>query len=341
MRIKTSWVYNFKTEAKRVAYTLFFAQKSFYQKHGFLILPQNKKGLPHSVYLPALRFNRLPTLAQEIKKSDFLIPVQLSTKLKIFLVKELEKRGEIISEKWLTEIKQNWQKKEKKFFNTLSLLFPLPEKVNLTIIPTLYGTSYSFSPAKNKKGYGEFFVYLRSDQNEAGIAAAILLSLITGSHPNEQAGAFSPWEESQMIGDFLMTKTYFKKLFPDYQSTLTAIRKTWDFGQLIKKSKKHLNALGLTVPAPLSIKEKTIFINHQSTNIRLTYQENQILKALIQESPNLVNFEKIGDLLWKDESQFSLWAITKIIERIRKKLKKAGFLREVIYAQRGEGYCLR
>lgn len=66
------------------------------------------------------------------------------------------------------------------------------------------------------------------------------------------------------------------------------------------------------------------------------------MKEFLNRKNEVVNYYRIGEILWKDEfDKFSLWAISRLIFRIRYKLQKLGFNPNLLENVRGEGYRLR
>lgn len=75
--------------------------------------------------------------------------------------------------------------------------------------------------------------------------------------------------------------------------------------------------------------------------IRLTKKEKLVLEALYKSKGKLVTYDEIGEILWqKEEEKFSLWAISQLIRRLRKKLAFYYINPKAIRSQRGEGYIL-
>lgn len=75
--------------------------------------------------------------------------------------------------------------------------------------------------------------------------------------------------------------------------------------------------------------------------IRLTKNEKRVLVKLFKAKGELVTYDKIGEELWKeDPDKFSLWAISQIVRRLRKKLSFYSINPKIITSLRGEGYQL-
>lgn len=98
-----------------------------------------------------------------------------------------------------------------------------------------------------------------------------------------------------------------------------------------------------------SIKEQTghllMLRNNQfysnGNKVKLTKKEFLVLRLLYKSKRKIVSYDKIGEILWKDEpDKFSLWAISQIIRRLRDKLTNYFINPNVISSRRGEGYVL-
>ena len=74
----------------------------------------------------------------------------------------------------------------------------------------------------------------------------------------------------------------------------------------------------------------------------LTTQEKNILTQLEKNRNHITTFEEIGKAMWGNNwaKNYSLYAISKAIQRLRKKLHKNGFPTEVIHTERKKGYML-
>jgi len=102
--------------------------------------------------------------------------------------------------------------------------------------------------------------------------------------------------------------------------------------ELEKVSKRYLEKLGF--------KQEEIKIN--INNPIFTKQEKDVLGALIRNAGQIVSFDDMADIIWKDNSdqKFSLEAMAKVIQNIRIKIRTSGTNKEVIFTKRGSGYLL-
>lgn len=87
------------------------------------------------------------------------------------------------------------------------------------------------------------------------------------------------------------------------------------------------------------------FINNkfssQNEEIKVSKKELLILRLLYQKRGRIVSYDEIGDILWgKNSAKFSIWSISQLIRRLRKKLTLYKFDPKVISVFRGKGYSL-
>ncbi len=98
----------------------------------------------------------------------------------------------------------------------------------------------------------------------------------------------------------------------------------------IINSKKYLQKLGLGKFKKI----KEVNLN------RFSPQEKSVLMVLLNK--NMLTTDEIAQILWKEnwEEKYSLWAITKLVQKIREKIKKLGGNPDQIGTIYGKGYCL-
>ncbi len=76
--------------------------------------------------------------------------------------------------------------------------------------------------------------------------------------------------------------------------------------------------------------------------IKLTKKESAVLQILYKNKGKVTTIDALSQALWKDNpDKFSLWAISQIIRRLRKKLSFYFINPQTIRSVRGEGYELK
>ena len=63
--------------------------------------------------------------------------------------------------------------------------------------------------------------------------------------------------------------------------------------------------------------------------------------SLIRNSNTVTEIDDIGSVIFKSEDNFSLYAISKTIQRLRDKLEANGISGSYIQTLRGKGYLLK
>lgn len=123
-------------------------------------------------------------------------------------------------------------------------------------------------------------------------------------------------------------------------------KKFHPFSLLFEKAILHTIKKPTVMPtkkADLSFDEKTglIIYGNQSVEEKFTRQEYDLLSLFLKESNKLHSRDRIGEVLWGEESyeKYSNWAIDQIVSKIRKKLKELG-VKPRLVTVRGRGYKL-
>ena len=112
---------------------------------------------------------------------------------------------------------------------------------------------------------------------------------------------------------------------------------------LIKLPKEKINILGLTQKGKIKSKLlKHYFQNYQNDLVKqifsnLTKQESRLLTYLLENANAIVSIDKMAELIEMTDEDFSLWAIYKLISRLKVKIKKYF---EIIN-HKGNGYILQ
>ena len=66
-----------------------------------------------------------------------------------------------------------------------------------------------------------------------------------------------------------------------------------------------------------------------------------MLVTLIEKQGEIVTYDEISEILFKTEEEYSLYAISKTIQRLRDKLEKNGISGNLIQTLRKKGYLLK
>lgn len=326
---KTTFIHSQKTEAIRLVHIGWQLQQHFYQSKGFHLLPYPLEKAA-VVYLPDLPSIHQPEFWQRAKGFS---AVQNWPEISFpeSLLNELPK-----SYLDYSHIFKEWQKVEYTFWEKVRGIFPniFSDVEEIEILPTQYGsvsTALSTLFSTNDK----ITVFIRGDADISHIFEAMLIDRFRKKEPMKSLN----WEEQESTMDFIISQTSFASLFPGYRNTLASLRKK-QRAKIAHDSQDYLASLGVLKGGTFHIHEDRIFSN--GTPLHLSLHETAVLKHLIQNKNTLISFDSIADVLWQNTAyeNFSLEAITKCVERLRKKILKHGIFSEVIQTQKGQGYIL-
>jgi len=337
------WKYSLETEAQRLLHCAHQIVIGFYRVNNFIVLPYTPKaGNALIVTFPDLPYNTIPRFWDRVKKinvTDF--PLQIKTDLlkqttSLLKIANLPAMG-------FQKTKKLWEKAQDKILKEIYRIMPAKQgQIQKIIIhPTSFGTTCSFNLSKKSVDYVE--MYLRQDQGISTITEAILSSL---TRPGIYEKLDGVWQESEIVTDWLMTESSLAEIIKKYENksnfvpTIKGTRSKQQ-AKLLAEFETFYQKLGLP------INQKVFNLNGLTPEIyqkpvgNLSPTEKIVLKILIEKANQPVSFDEIGDLFFRSEENFSLYAITKTIQRLRNKLEENGLSGSYIQTMRGRGYVLK
>lgn len=317
----------------------------FYQKAGFCVLPKPEISDPGIVIFPKkdinLNTNEIKLSLQNLNNRGLI----LSEKV---MYDNLDLQFEIPNYKKLDLfLKKSAPKLLKSSEGYINLMpnNPKIKKIVFEVIPTYMGTAGTSSHLI-KDGTLTLRVTYRSDLNTnyliESYVQALLIALQDLEFSNAEKSIFK-WQKREAIIHFFLHNTKFSSLLNskyDYKDTLVSIDDLKKWGKIINESNKYLTSLGLDAVAKIEINERMLRINDM--DIYLTENQSKIMKALILNRGEIVDFDTIGDAIWKDDlDKFSMQALAKEISRIRQKIYDCGFSNNLIFTARKKGVLLK
>lgn len=325
--VKTVWEYNLNLEAKRVLQACRQIAVGFYKVNGFYPVPYGTSPLKDiNVVIPDLPYLTIPrfwekaakvwTLDIENIEESELLPALQNMLSQIPMTKPQ-----------IPIIQKEWDKIANSFLKDIGTLLPKQKnKIKKIIIwPTNFGTSASFSIEKN----GTAHVWIRSDQGVEAIGWCLITALTRDDILDKYGGL---WQESQMISDWLMGETPLSKYFSNLYNSMRALRAKQN-ASMLEVSTKFLEKIG----APIISSDKVKSLDTTGFSDR----EKKLWSALSIKSPDILSMDEVGNILFTNsEDDFSLYAISKAIQRLRDRLEKSGISGSFIQTKRGEGYLL-
>lgn len=318
-------------EAKYICFLAKNISLGQYQNSNFLVLPHLEKGNSKAVCFPNLGYSKEFWKAINVNSNNDL-SASYSQKAIDEVKNSLKKYKSENFETEIAKVKSDWDKMENDFFNDINKFLNFEktlskiEKINILITP--FGTRGSFNPPRVGNNFN-LNVTSRVDCPAGNIASGILQNLyIINTWIGGEIGDENYTKRMSAIS-FLMTSTIFNKYYPDF-TDITKTKFTVD-KNLLLQSNKYLEKLG--------IKSNKNILNELRN---LTIQEEKVLKELIGNIGDYVTFDRIGEILWGDkiDEKYSLSAMAKVIENLRKKIKEFGINKEIIFTKRGKGYII-
>lgn len=337
----TTWQYSLESEANRILHTAHQTYVGFYKSNGFIVLPKNTKTYnSNTVILPKLDYNSISRFWKRVAKIDIHANPMIINESLVSDFKNLLSKHDLEIPDYKKTM-QVWARAESEILKTIYEVLPdKKDKIKKIIIyPTKTGTVCSFDWTDD----GTYIIFLRDDQNIHKIVEALVTSLTREDIYEKLSGL---WHESEIISDFLITQTKIAKVLRKYEptdlysTTVKGIR-TKEVGSLLQISEGYYNTLGIpNFDKPFSLNGLTPEINKKPI-LNLTNNEKQIMYLLIKNSNNTISFDQISDIIFSSEEKFSLFALSKFVQRLREKLEMNGISGSFIQTLRSKGYLLK
>lgn len=323
--VKTMWEYSLNLEAKRVLQACRQTALGFYKVNGFYPVPVGTTPLKDiNVVIPDLPYLNIPRFWEKAAKVWTLDIEKIE---ETELIPAIENMLGKATPPEYQKVQKEWEKIADDFIAEIEHILPNKKNVikKIVIWPTNFGTSASFSIEKN----GTAHVWIRSDQGVEAIGWCLITALTRDEVLDKYGGL---WQESQMISDWLMGETTLSQFFPKTYNTMRSLRAKQN-ASMLAVSNKFLEKIG----APVISTEKIKSLDTTGFSDR----EKKLWQLLSTKSPAIVSMDEVGTILFGDnEDAFSLYAVSKAIQRMRDRLEKSGISGSFIQTKRGEGYLL-
>lgn len=234
-----------------------------------------------------------------------------------------------------------WRLYETKFWDTFLsiglLTAGLPEVSDIKVVPITFGTGGSMIISFNPDGRKRLTLSLRHDHPINCIADMIIKELLV---LKDIPHYINRYEDRQAVGRFIMNEPQLIDLF-------TSNRKKYPLQESVpidlqQESKKYLEKLGFAEKAKVKYVNEVFWVNGKKLDRQVSPQELKLFTLLWKNRNRTVSHDEVAKVIWADdtEEKYSPWAITKIVERLRKKLRKTGLGKEIIQTKRLSGYVL-
>ncbi len=234
------------------------------------------------------------------------------------------------------------ERDKEEFLKSFETIFDLSIVEKIVLIPSLFGTNGTFNRTKLSNGKYILFASFKKSRTSSIPAALIgaYLIVVTELYPSK---SFFTFVQTQSIISFLdkhsKLSRFFKSKNGKVQNTIDLLNE--DRGKYVLESAKYMKELGIEIGNNFTYDEQGVYFNGKFLK-GLQKKESDILKLLIDNSSKIVTFDMIADTYWKDQvdEKFSIYSISKIIEKIRKSLSENGIKVSVISTVRKRGYML-
>lgn len=314
--------------ARYICFTARSIQIGKFPSGGFVVLPYLVPGNPRAVHFPdfpyskkfwaTLKKHKNYSLTQDFPESAI---DELTNHLKSYESSNLSENSESLTKNFYTHLPE--------FIRIGSEILDfkelLPKIAEIKILLTDLGTAGSFSKKQNSDGTWSLYVTARVDFPFQNLFKVLIQAFIIISQPGvlNDVGTVG-WYQRNAILKYLTEHTPLKA-FLSHKQQIT------NDEQLSSDNMKFLTKLGYPPTNALDI---------QKISSLLTPQEKLLFEALYNNRGVLVTFDQAGEIVWKNEidEKFSLQALAKLVEGIRKKITAQGIHQEVITTLRRRGY---
>lgn len=218
----------------------------------------------------------------------------------------------------------------------------IPQGKNLkkvVVMPTLYGTVCSFNIIKPRDT--QLFLYVRADNLILLHLTEALVSALTKHFVLDQLNG--TWADAEVVSDWIMSNSklthVINKHFPKFHQATLKTARTKQSSSIHDSSRTYLKKLGFAPPGQLlSLKQNDIY--HQNNRLsKLNAKDRKILAHLILN--HTITTDQVADMIFESDDDYSLYAISKRIQRLRDKLEQNGISGSIIQTIRGTGYQVR
>lgn len=248
--------------------------------------------------------------------------------------------GEYVSEKEISKDISLLNKHKNDIFKFIENIFTNTNQVDtIYVIPSKIGTVGSFG--KSQTANGKYILYCSYRIGHIEHLPTTILAAFIQISCNFNETIFQDFVERQKLIEFFQSYTKLGAIFGKPKSLTTLQIMDGDKSQYIIDSAKYLAKMGYPAQSCFSYDKDNIYFNGKAI-LGMQEKEFQVLKLLIDRKNTIVSFDDIAQAYWKIDwrEKFSLFGITKVIEKIRKSLIANGIKFEVISTIRKRGYSL-
>lgn len=238
---------------------------------------------------------------------------------------------------WYEKLQNDWETCSENILAEVSRTTPdFHKSVSEIIIhPSVFGTSGSYL-LPSKSGLVEIFI--RKGGGVSAIVELIVSSLVEANAER----VCTTWSEKEAVVDFLLTGSSIANElkscgFGKYTPTLKATREL-QLQSVKKTSDEYLAKLGFSSDKEIiQIKNGKLFIRGKPVN-GLKQKQIRVITKLIEDKR--ISTDKLADILFSSDDDYSLYAMSKFIQRLRDTLETKGVTSSIVRTVRNYGYAL-
>lgn len=216
------------------------------------------------------------------------------------------------------------------------------DNLEIVVIPAKFGTGrtyatdYSF---ENKVVIYAVYKFGNANAMIESIFSGIMNYISNNDRVNWNEMDGNRWKSRELILDFFIKYTNLSSFGVSLPTSIDII----NIGDSLKvrESIDYYNRLGVAFGKKMKFEGVNLFYDRNRIKF-LSKQEIGLLKLFIEKSSEVVTYDDIAMIIWKDEwrVKFSLEAIAKAISRLRVKLSGNNLPKNLILTVRGIGYML-
>lgn len=309
-------------EKLRVAYHCAILTSGFYQRRGQLIVPKViPKYSTQCVVMPECVKELPESFWHEAVVAGKTMPVGMTDIMRQAVAKLPLATA---THEQLVEIEHSWREREQRYWALLQSLWP--DRVqwigSLEVRLTRYASKVSYYFLERKQSQ-RLVVHLRDDAGVADLARIIIMALLW---PEREVMNLS-LTRRMAIADYLMSMKPMQDLFGHMAPSLVIQNIP---ATLKRASSAYLDMLGVPVTPDLM----DILIHNRHV---FGEKEWSILLKLVESEGELMSYDEIATILWGDGEFRSFWAINKLVQRIKVKIRKIGVDHARLHVVRGKG----
>lgn len=329
---ETTFVNSAETEAERIVYTSAQIIHGFYFKNKFAVLPQLPFLSASVVVLPDLPYSDINDYWNRVTNYN-VDTLKLSSDYSLIdSVKEIVRfeKSDVLAKRrdeWSTLFPKIWDYVTTLYREQSSRIDSIEVRI------TRYGTKVSWGLFSGDNPQ-TFVCYLREDVPVDYLVEALFTAMVRfGSNNLDET-----WHDTEAYVDYLLSSTDISQLLPNFKPTL--LNHAERFVQYQQRSNKYLASHDLRFADPnICIDGKKIIIDGNDHSAHFSPKERKIVRKLISSSNSIVTYDELFEDLWGSRvDNYSLWALSRLMSRVRHKLSELGFSSKSIQSVYGKGY---